>query len=116
MEIELRPATLADADTVADLETAHLPDDPIDGVMVAYWWTHAPEEKSAQRLVAGRDGRLIMLISASHGPWGEGARHFGWGHTSILPGAWRRYLYRSGIPKGEWCARKETAHGPLTQL
>lgn len=116
MEIELRPATLADADMVADLETAHLPDDPIAGVMVAYWWTHAPEEKSAQRLVAERDGRLIMLISASHGPWEEGARHFGWVHTSILPGAWRRDLYRDGIAKGESWLRSETAQVSVAQV
>ena len=38
-ELDLRPATLDDAEIVADLEAARDPEDPRDPQMLRFWWT-----------------------------------------------------------------------------
>jgi GNAT superfamily N-acetyltransferase len=109
MEIHLRPATLDDADLVANLETARMPDDPRDGVMVAYWWTHSPDATTALRLVAEKDGHASVFIAAGHGPWQVDASRFGWVRTSVHPSAWTSELYRGGISTGESWLQSEAA-------
>src|SRR5260370_29733911 len=109
MELGLRPATLDDVDLVADLETARTPDDPQDGVMVAYWWTHEPEEKIALRLIAESGGVASVFFSARHVPWEGNDRRFGWLGVSVRPDAWNPGLYRSGIAAGEAWLREEKA-------
>ncbi len=105
----MRPATLDDVELVADLETARTPDDPQDGVMVGYWWTHEPEEKHALRLIGETNGAADVFISARHVPWEGDDRRYGWLGVSIRPSAWNPDLYRGGIAHGEAWLREEKA-------
>lgn len=106
---DLRPATLDDAAGVADLETARTPDEPIAGVMVAYWWTHPTEGQKSMRLVAERNGSIIVFIEAAHDSWQEGERRFGWVQSSVHPDDWTESLYRDGIASAESWLRNEDA-------
>ncbi|HYL07366.1 MAG TPA: GNAT family N-acetyltransferase [Candidatus Udaeobacter sp.] len=107
--MDLKPATLGDAAMVADLETARTPDDPQDGEMVAYRWTHEPESKVAMRLVAWRDDTVWAFVEATHGEWNQDVRRFGWVNTAIHPDDWTERLYRRGIATGEEWLRSETS-------
>jgi GNAT superfamily N-acetyltransferase len=107
--MQLRPATLDDAAMVADLETARTPDDPHDAAMTAYWWTHAPEGSRWLRLVGEIGGAAVMYVEASHDPWTEGERLFGWVTVSLHPDAWTAGLYREGTDRGEAWLRSEGA-------
>jgi GNAT superfamily N-acetyltransferase len=102
--MDLRPATLDDADRVADLDTARMPDDPRSGAMVAYWWTHDPRARHSIRLIGDN-----VYFSARHEPWKAGTRRFGTVHISIHPQAWTPDLYRQGLQTGEsWLASEGT--------
>jgi len=107
-EIELRPATLDDAGPVADLETARTPDEPVAGVMMAYWWTHPTDGQKTIRLVGERDGAVAMFVEAEHDRWHEHERHFGYVRTSVHPAAWTDSLFREGMAKGESWLRSES--------
>lgn len=101
MEIELRTATIADASLVADLETARTPDDPRDGAMVRYWWTHSPSWRSVVHWIGVVDGRALVFCAAGHKPWEQGFRRYGWSRSTIHPEAWTDDRYRDGISRGE---------------
>jgi len=106
---EFRPATLDDAGAVADLETARTPDEPIAGVMMAYWWTHPTEGQRSTRLVVERDGSISLFIEAAHDAWLDAERRFGWVQSSVHPDAWTESLYREGIAAAESWLRDEHA-------
>lgn len=97
----LRPATPADAALVADLETARLPDDPSDGDMVAFWWSHEPGVEKVIRLVAEKDGAIVLSIEAGHNRWEEGAAHFGWARVSLHPDGWSERVFRDAMDTAE---------------
>jgi GNAT superfamily N-acetyltransferase len=101
---ELRPVTLDDVTTIADLETSRTPDDPHDPAMVAYWWTHNPDARHALRLLG--DG---VYVSARHGDWQPGARRYGVIHVSIEPRSWNPDLHRAGLEIAESWLRAEAA-------
>lgn len=116
VEIELRPAKLDDAEMVADLDTARMPDDPRSGAMVAYWWTHNPETKIALRLIAESDGVASMFIAAGHQPWQGDERRFGSVRTALRPNAWDPALNRRGIGIGESWLRTQTAEVAVARM
>jgi hypothetical protein len=66
---KLRAATLDDAEMVAELETARLPDDPRDGAMVAFGWTHAGHRAGSDWLRTDNDSENgpILHLSAEMG-------------------------------------------------
>jgi GNAT superfamily N-acetyltransferase len=109
MEIDLRPATLDDADMVADLETARTPDVPQHGAMVAHRWTHDLHVRTALRMLGEREGRASVFISAGHGSWQEDARRFGWVYAAIHPSDWTPVLFRAATAAGESWLRLEKA-------
>ena len=111
MEMDLRPATLDDADAVADLETARMPDDPRSGVMVAYWWKHAPDSKHAIRWIG--DG---IYMSARHPDWKSGERRFGTVYVVIHPEFWAAKLYRDAVHRGESWLRSESAEASVVMI
>lgn len=115
MEIAVRPATLDDADAVADLETARIPDQPRDGVMVRYWWTHSPSAETATRWIGLLDGRAAVFIAAGHTPWHEGARRYGWVRCAVHPDVWHGDWYRDGITRGEDWLRSAEAQVATAQ-
>ncbi len=112
----LRPFTLDDAWLVADLETAHNPDEPRDAPTVAYWWTHPPDGERSMRLVAERDGIINVLLEAGHETWKEGQRRFGWVGMTVHPDDWTERLYRDGFARAESWQRSEDAEVAVTTL
>lgn len=109
VEIGLRPASVEDAGLVADLETVRTPDDPQDGDMVAFWWTHDPDLVWAKRHVADRDGAIDMLVEATRDEWVEGDTRYGRVHVAIHPDRWTEDLYRRGIQVAEGWLKVEGA-------
>jgi len=105
--LQLRPATIDDTGLVADLETACTPDDPRDGVMIAFWWTHQPGEEKSHRLIAERDGVAIMYVSASYGEWKDGSQRFGSIRLRLHPDDWRERTFLDGLERAEGWLRAE---------
>src|SRR5215472_935255 len=116
MGIELRPGTLDDAPACADLLTARTPDDPSDGVMLAYWWANSPSRNSVTRWAGEREGRLVMFIAAGHEPWSAGATRYGWVRCEIHPEAWSDQLFSSGVNKAESQLRSYAAQVATTSV
>lgn len=108
---DLRPVTLEDARAVADLQTARTPDDPRGAPMVAYWWTHMPEGARWERMV-DKD----VYLEASHDPWKDGERRFGWVEVTIHPDAWSKELYRDGVERCESWLRNEEAEVAVAEV
>lgn len=106
---ELRPVTDDDALLVADLETACTPEEPQDGAMVAFRWSHDPESKYAMRLVAEQDRAVWWFVEASHEEWNRDDARFGRVHTAIHPARWTEEMFRQGIATGESWLDRETA-------
>jgi GNAT superfamily N-acetyltransferase len=105
----LRPATLDDAGGVADLETARTPDEPVAGVMMAFWWTHPTEGQKSMRWVGERNGLINLYVEGIHDAWHEGERRFGWIQASIHPDDWSASLYRDGIAEAEaWLTSEDS--------
>ena len=88
IDLELRPATFADADLVADLETARNPDDPRDPEMQRFWWTADPAAEVRTRSIAELDGVAIAYIVARHATWKDGVTRFGWVRVVVHPQYW----------------------------
>ena len=63
IDLELRPAAMSDADMVADLETARIPDDPRDPAMTLFWWTVHPPDQVFMRMLAERSGEAVSIVS-----------------------------------------------------
>ncbi len=64
--MSLRPATLDDAELVADLVTEARPKDPVDPVLLRYHWEHPWDESVWRRSVVTRDGRDVGLCAVNH--------------------------------------------------
>ncbi|HSS60515.1 MAG TPA: GNAT family N-acetyltransferase [Candidatus Limnocylindrales bacterium] len=77
LERDLRPATLDDAEIVADLETMRDPSEPRDPVLLRYWWQMGDELEQVMRRVRVRDAAATAFVGASHERWAEGEKHFG---------------------------------------
>lgn len=114
--LRLRPATAADAGAVADLETARMPDDPRDGAMVAFWWSHPQGPERATRVVAERDGKVWLFVGAGHVPWEHADHRYGWLRVSLHPESWSRDVYRRATDTAESWLRSEGASTAVTRV
>ncbi len=112
----LRAASLDDAEMVAELETARLPDDPRDGAIVAFWWTHQLAGERATRLVAEEGGGIKLFVEAEHGIWKDGADRFGWVRVILHPSSWSEGIFRHGIVTAESWLRDEETETSVTQV
>src|ERR1700730_16942638 len=90
IDLELRPATFADAELVADLETARIPEDPRDPAMQGFWWTADPSAEVRTRLIAELDGVVIAYVMARHAEWKKGVKRFGSVRVVLHPNHWTR--------------------------
>lgn len=116
MGMDLRTATLDDAEGAADLRTARDPDDAIGGTMLRYYWTHAPTSSTATRWVWVRDGRIVAFVGAGHQPWGDEDLHYGWLRVEIHPELWTADLFRDGIATAEAELRAQGAAVATTKI
>jgi GNAT superfamily N-acetyltransferase len=100
-DLELRPATLADAAKVADLETARNPDEPRDGAMLRFWWTVNPPDEVFTRMIAEYDGAATAYVYVAHSPWKVDGRRFGSVRAALHPDIWSDALYESLLDTAE---------------
>jgi GNAT superfamily N-acetyltransferase len=105
--LELRPATIADGEKVADLETARTPDEPRDPEMLAFRWTSPPAGEVFTRMMAERDGAAIAFLYAGHMPWGKTPKRFGSMRFLLHPKIWNDTHYEQLVDAGEaWVRAK----------
>ena len=116
MAMDLRTATLEDAEGAADLRTARDPDDAIGGTMLRYYWTHAPTSSTATRWVAVRDRRVVAFVGAGHQPWGSEEVRYGWLRVEIHPELWTDHLFGEGIATAEAELRAQGAAVATTKI
>lgn len=107
IELELRPATIADAEKVADLETARNPDDPRDGAMLRFWWGANPPDDVFIRLISEQLGAAIAFVMAEHAPWTATSARFGWARFHLHPDDWTEARYEQLVRTGESWVRDE---------
>jgi GNAT superfamily N-acetyltransferase len=105
--LELRPATIADGEKVADLETARTPDEPRDPEMLHFRWTSPPVGEVFTRMMAERDGSAIAFLYAGHMPWGKIPERFGSMRFLLHPKIWSDTQYEQLIEAGEVWMRAE---------
>jgi GNAT superfamily N-acetyltransferase len=105
-----------DAAIVADLQTVRMPDDPLDGVMVAYWWAHSPSASAVMRLLAEEAGQATVFVAAGHDPWDAGGRRYGWLRTDIHPRLWDANLFRHMTGVAESWLRTESAQVAVAKV
>ena len=75
-DLELRPATLADAGIVADIDTEARPDNPEDPKMLRHWWQLIDSDTAVERWIASRDGRPVGYARWDHSPWSKMPERF----------------------------------------
>ncbi len=105
--LELRPATIADAARVADLETARTPDEPRDPEMLHFRWIFPPAGEVFTRMLAERGGSAIAFLYAGHMPWKENAERFGSMRFILHPNSWADAHYEQLVDAGEAWVRAE---------
>ncbi len=114
--LDLRAATLEDAERVADLESAVTPDEPRDGELIAFWWTHGPAAEKSIRWLAERNGAAVIYVSARHDEWKEGERRFGSIRVRIHPDEWNEGSYLDGVERAEAWLRAEGTETSFTRI
>ena len=107
-DLDLRAASMDDAEIVAELEGARNPDDPRDPTMLRFWWAQAPDEPQ-MKLVAERDGSAIAFIAAGHEPWEAMPKRFGWIRPVPHPDGWSAKRFGQLIEAAESWLRDEEA-------
>ena len=110
IDLELRPATMADVGLVADLETARMPDDPRDPEMLRFWWTTNLRDEVWTRMVAERDGAATAYFSAGHARWEEALTRFAWIRLALHPDAWSPTRFEELLALSESWIREEEGH------
>jgi len=105
--LDLRPATIADAVKVADLETARTPDDPRDPEMLQFRWTFTAAGEVVTRMLAERDGSAIAFLQAAHTAWAKSPARFGSMRFVLHPKSWTDASYVQLVDAGESWVRAE---------
>jgi GNAT superfamily N-acetyltransferase len=106
-ELDLRTATMDDAEIVADIESARDPDDPRDPKMLRFWWATRSADEAHMELVAERDGSALAFVAAGHEPWAQMPKRFGWLRPILHPRIWSERRFGSLIDAAESWLRDE---------
>src|SRR5216684_2079118 len=106
-DLELRPAFLADAQLVADLESARTPDEPRDPAMLGFWWTVYPPDVVFVRMLAERNGSAIAYLHAAHEPWQKMPKRYGTIRLELHPELWTEARYERLVDAAESWLRAE---------
>jgi GNAT superfamily N-acetyltransferase len=109
LDLDLRPATLEDAEIVADLEAARDPEDPRDPQMLRFWWTGGSLSQVVKRLVAVREGAAVVFIGVGHDRWELTPARFGTIRVMLRADVWSEAEFSRLIAKGEEWLRSEGA-------
>ena len=70
-DLELRPATIDDAATVADIDTELFPDDPEDPKLERHWWAVVAKDDTVERSIVVRDGAPVGYTMRRHPAWSK---------------------------------------------
>ncbi len=105
--LDLRPASMADAALVADLETARNPDEPRDPAMLRFWWAANPPDEVFTRMIAEREGIAQAYVYAAHMPWDKNDQRFGSLRVAVHPDIWNESLFESLLETAETWLRAE---------
>jgi GNAT superfamily N-acetyltransferase len=116
LELDLRPATLDDAEIVADLEAARDPEDPRDPQMLRFWWTGGSLSQIVMRLVAVHEGAAVAFASAGHERWEGTPERFGTVRAILRADVWSESDYLGLIGRGEEWLRTEGAAIAVTRV
>jgi RimJ/RimL family protein N-acetyltransferase len=100
-EYSLRPATLDDAELVADLESLRDPTEPRDPVLLSHWWRMGDELEKSMRRVAVRDGAAVAYVGVSHEPWESKEKRFGTIRAVVRNDMWSDSRYAELVKIGE---------------
>ena len=115
-ELELRPATLDDAEIVADLESERDPKDPRDATVLRHWWRMSDELEKSMRCVAVRDGAAVAFTGAAHELWGDADKRFGVVRSILRGDSWRETAFEQLIQVGEGWLRSESAETAVARV
>jgi GNAT superfamily N-acetyltransferase len=107
-DLELRPATLDDAEIVANLEAARNPQDPRDPSMLRHMWeTGRTSDEVHMELVAEGADAALAFIGAGHDSWDTTTQRFGWIRALLHPDHWSQARFTQLIDAGESWLRGE---------
>ena len=109
IDLELRPAAMSDADMVADLETARIPDDPRDPAMTLFWWTVHPPDQVFMRMLAERNGQAMAYLFVKHEAWAKTPERFGFIRLVLHQDIWSPPQYEWLVETAEAWLRSEAA-------
>lgn len=85
VELTLRPATIDDAEAVADVATALFPDDPVDPLILRHrWLPHDPHDVLDRFAVLARE-RVVGQCRHSHDDWARVATRYARLDVSLHP-------------------------------
>ena len=106
-ELQLRPATLDDADLVADLEGLRDPKGPPDPVLLRHWWQMADQLERTMRLVAVREGAAIAFVGVTHDLWDGDQTRYGMIRIGLRSDVWTDERYGQLVKVAEeWLCRE----------
>jgi len=83
-DMTVRPAKLADAEFVADLETAIRPDDPRDPVTLKDYWRNPEENTKIERFIGEIDRDRVAFAFQRHDLW-KTPKRYGSVSGDLLP-------------------------------
>ena len=75
-DMELTPATLDDAQTVADIETEARTDDVEDPKLLRHWWQMVSAEAVVKRYIASSGGAVVAFATWNHLTWDRMPKRF----------------------------------------
>src|SRR5215831_15349235 len=108
-QLELRQATLDDAELVADLEALRDPAAPPDPVFVRHYWKMTDKLERSMRRIAVRDGEAIACAGASHESWKDGEKRYGMIRVLLRGDMWSDARYGHLVRLAEDWLRHERA-------
>ena len=76
-ELTLRPATIDDAEAVADAATALRPDDPMDPLILRHHWLARDSGDVVQRFAVLAGGRVVGACTQAHSDWARVETRYG---------------------------------------
>lgn len=106
-ELELRPATLADAEIVAVLDALVDPDEARDAAGLRHWWAMNDANDVVMRRVAVHDGAAVAYVMARHDPWDTTDKRFGTMRLTLRPADWTPLRFETLVKVAEEWLRSE---------
>ena len=116
LELDLRPATLDDAEIVAALETARDTEDPADPQVLRHWWITRSADDEHMRLIAEQDGAAIAYVNAGYKGWTSTPTRFGTIRAILHRDHWSESNYSMLITRAEEWLRSEGAATATTNI